>query len=48
MIIHVNFLPKPGESGIGEVIAALFALVDRGRLDPEALPHLRLHLDWIQ
>jgi hypothetical protein len=48
VIIHVNFLPKSGETGIGEVIAALFALVDRGRLDPEALPHLRLHLDWIQ
>jgi hypothetical protein len=48
VIIHVNFLPKPGETGIGEVVAALFALVDRGRLDPEVLPRLRLHLDWIQ
>jgi hypothetical protein len=48
VIIHVNFLPKPGETGISEVTAALFALVDRGRLDPEVLPRLRMHLDWIQ
>ena len=48
MIIHVNFSPRSGETGIGEVITAFFALVDRGRLDPEVLPHLRLHLDWIQ
>ena len=38
VIIHVNLLPKPGETGIGEVVAALFALVDRGRLDPEVSP----------
>ena len=48
VIIHLNFLPKPGETGAGEVLAALFALLDQGRLAPEMLPHLRLHLDWIQ
>ena len=48
MIIHLNFLPKPGETAAGEVLAALVALIDQGRLDPEMLPHLRLHLDWIQ
>ena len=48
MIIHVNFLPKPGEAGSSQVVAALFALLDQGRLDPELLPRLRLHLDWIQ
>ena len=48
VIIHLNFLPKPGETGAGEVLAALFELLDQGRLDPELLPHLRLHLDWIQ
>jgi hypothetical protein len=48
VIIHLNFLPKPGETGAGEVLASLFALADQGRLDPELLPHLRLHLDWIQ
>jgi hypothetical protein len=48
VIIHVNFLPKPGETAASEVIAALFALLDQGRLDPEVLPHLRMHLDWIQ
>jgi hypothetical protein len=48
VIIHLNFLPKPGETGAGDVLAALFALFDQRRLDPEMLPHLRLHLDWIQ
>jgi hypothetical protein len=48
VIIHVNFVPKPGQTGISEVVTALFALVDQGRLDPEVLPRLRLHLDWIQ
>ena len=48
MIIHLNFLPKAGETGAGDVLGALFALLDQGRLDPEMLPHLRLHLDWIQ
>src|SRR5258705_2785757 len=48
MIIHLNFLPKPGDTGAGEVVAALFALLDQGRIDPEVLPRLRLHLDWLQ
>jgi hypothetical protein len=48
VIIHLNFLPKPGETGAGDVLAALFALFDQRRLDPDMLPHLRLHLDWIQ
>jgi len=48
VIVHVNFLPKPGETGPSDVLAALFALVHQGRLDPDVLPHLRLHLDWIQ
>jgi len=48
VIVHVNFLPKPGDTGPGEVIRAFFALLDRGRLDPDLLPRLRMHLDWIQ
>jgi len=48
VIIHLNFLPKAGETGAGDVLGALFTLLDQGRLDPEMLPHLRLHLDWIQ
>ncbi|MGH7348125.1 MAG: hypothetical protein ACREK4_24685, partial [Candidatus Rokuibacteriota bacterium] len=48
VIIHLNFLPKAGETGAGDVLGALFALLDQGRLDPEMVPHLRLHLDWIQ
>ena len=48
MIIHLNYLPKPGDTGAGDVLAALFALLDQQRLDAETLPHLRLHLDWIQ
>ena len=27
----------------------MFALLDQGgRIDPELLPHLRVHLDWLQ
>jgi len=48
VIIHLNYLPKPGDTGAGDVLAALFALLDQQRLDAETLPHLRLHLDWIQ
>ena len=48
MIIHLNYLPKAGETAAGDVLAALFTLIDQRRLDPDVLPHLRLHLDWIQ
>jgi len=48
VIIHLNYLPKAGETGAGDVLAALFSLIDQRRLDPDVLPHLRLHLDWIQ
>src|SRR5204863_9390109 len=48
MIIHVNFLPKPGDTGASEVIAALAGLLDQGRLDGDVLSRLRLHLDWLQ
>jgi len=49
VIIHLNFVPKPGETAeAGDVLAALCTLLDQGRLDPGVLPHLRLHLDWIQ
>jgi hypothetical protein len=45
MIVHLNFLPAAGAS---DIVAALFGLLDQGRLDPEILPHLRVHLDWLQ
>jgi len=48
MIIHVNFLPKPGDTGASEVIASLAGLLDQGRLDGDVLSRLRLHLDWLQ
>jgi len=48
MIIHVNFLPKPGDTGASEVIASLAGLLDQGRLDADVLSRLRLHLDWLQ
>jgi len=44
VIIHLNYLPKAGETGAGDVLAALFSLIDQRRLDPDVLPHLRLHL----
>jgi hypothetical protein len=48
MIIHLNFLPRPGAMQAGEVIGALVGVLDRGGVGPELLPHLRVHLDWIQ
>jgi len=48
MIVHLNFLPAAGATDASNIVTALFALVDQGRLDPELLPHLRVHLDWLQ
>jgi hypothetical protein len=48
MIVHLNFLPAVGATDASNIITALFGLLDQGRFDPELLPHLRVHLDWIQ
>lgn len=49
MIVHLNFLPSAGATEASNIVAALFALLDQGgRIDPELLPHLRVHLDWLQ
>lgn len=48
MIVHLNFLPAAGATDASNIVTALFALLDQGRLDPELLPHLRVHLDWLQ
>lgn len=48
VILHVNHL-QPGQAGrAGEVVAALLALGEQGRVDARVLPGLRVHLDWIQ
>ena len=48
MILHVNHLQKGQEAAASGVVAALFALLEEGRLDPRVLTQLRVHLDWIQ
>jgi hypothetical protein len=54
VILHVNHIGQGGASapGIGEkaaeVLRALLALVEEGRVDPRLLSSLRVHLDWIQ
>jgi hypothetical protein len=48
VILHVNHLQKGLADRAGEVVAALLALVEAGRVDPRLLPGLRVHLDWIQ
>jgi hypothetical protein len=48
MILHVNHLHKGQEAAGSAVVAALFALLEAGRLDPRALTQLRVHLDWVQ
>lgn len=48
MILHVNHV-QPGQAArAGEVVAALLALVEQGRIEVGLLPGLRVHLDWIQ
>jgi hypothetical protein len=48
MIVHVNVLPGPQVAGVGELLAALFGLLEEARVAPSVLAHLRVHLDWIQ
>jgi hypothetical protein len=49
MIVHLNFLPTAGAAEASDIVAALFGLLgEGGRIDPDLLPHLRVHLDWIQ
>jgi hypothetical protein len=48
MIVHLNFLPTAGAPEASALVSALFGLLDGGELEPELLPHLRVHLDWIQ
>jgi len=51
MILHVN---DTSASSVGlaararELVGTLLALVEEGRADPQLLPALRVHLDWIQ
>ncbi len=48
MILHVNHV-RPGHSRVaGDVVATLLSLLEDGRIDPKILPHLNIHLDWIQ
>ncbi len=48
MIVHLNFLPTSGATEASNVVSALFGLLERGGIDAELLPHLRVHLDWLQ
>jgi hypothetical protein len=49
MIVHLNFLPTGGAMDPSTIVTTLFGLLERGgRIDPELLPHLRVHLDWLQ
>lgn len=48
MILHVNHV-RPGHAGLaGDVVATLLSLLEDGRIDPAMMPHLNVHLDWIQ
>ena len=48
MILHVNHLQRGQEASAAGVVAAIFSLVEEGRLDPRLFAQLRVHLDWIQ
>jgi hypothetical protein len=48
VILHVNHLQKGLAERASQVVGALLALVEAGRVDARLLPGLRVHLDWIQ
>ena len=48
MIVHLNFLPTSGATEASNIVSALFGLLERGGIDAELQPHLRVHLDWLQ
>ena len=54
MIIHLNTLPDAGrlQEGLAErardAVGVLLELIANGAVEPDVLPALRVHLDWIQ
>ena len=50
MILHVNHTAPSGRlaAPASQLVGALLALVEEGRVDERLLPALRVHLDWIQ
>ena len=48
MIVHLNHLQRGQGAGAGGLVSVLFDLLEEGRADPRLLPHLRVHVDWIQ
>ena len=50
MILHLNHTAQGTRlaAPAGELVGALLALVEEGRVDARLLPALRVHLDWIQ
>jgi hypothetical protein len=50
VILHVNHTGPSGRLAgpASELLGALLALVEEGRVDARLLPALRVHLDWIQ
>ncbi len=50
MILHVNHVAPGGRLAgpASDLLGALLALVEEGRVDARLLPALRVHLDWIQ
>src|SRR3990167_3311179 len=48
MILHVNYLPQARTAAAKDLLPALFALLEEGRVDPGLLANLRVHLDWVQ
>ena len=48
MILHINHVqPGRAESTSG-VVSTLLSLLEEGHIDPNALGHLNVHIDWLQ
>ena len=48
MILHVNHVRGGHAELAGDVVANVLSLFEEGQTDQGVLPHLNVHLDWIQ
>ncbi len=48
MILHINHFRKGRASVASEVVSTLLSLFEDEKLDAQILPHLNVHLDWVQ
>ena len=48
MLLHINHFRKGRASVASDVVSTFLSLFDDEEIDPAVLPHLNVHLDWVQ